>query len=145
MLPLQTVRVPEHESVVDVSCVRDGDGEQSCLSLFNICHAVRGIQIDAVNDVHQREGDDVVLDCWVFVRLRCYANLSQFISVRLIDGRCLYSHVETNIFATFEEDWRVWEDARVVASEVEVGCPIHRNTRNVEAIGVSNQVFGTGC
>ena len=127
MLTFETVGVPEHKGVVDVTRVGDGDREDCSISLFDVSHAVRGIEVDAVNHVHQGQRDDVVLDGRVLVRLRRYSDFSQFIAVGLVDGRCLHSHVEPNVFASFEEDGRVGEDARMVRGKVEVRCPVHRH------------------
>ena len=64
-----------------------------------------------MNNVHQCQRDDVVLNGWIFVRLCRYTNFRKLVAVGLIDGWCLNSHVESNIFAAFEENRGVREDA----------------------------------
>ena len=67
LLPFETVWIPEDKRIVHVTCVGDGDREDGGVTLLNISHAVRSVEVDAVNDVHQRQRDEVVLNGWVLV------------------------------------------------------------------------------
>ena len=84
LLAFEGVRVPEDEAVEHVSSVSDRDGEDRCLALFNVCHAVRRVQVDAVNDVHKGSSGQVRLDCWVFVGLCSHSDVSQLIAICLV-------------------------------------------------------------
>ena len=144
MLTLETVRVPEDEGVVNVAGVGDGDGEDGGVALFNVSHAVGGIEVDAVHHVHQGQRDEVVLNGRILVRLSCDTNLCEFIPVGLVNRWCLDAHVEANVLAAFQEDWGVREDARVVGGKVEVCRPVHWHTGDVEAVGVGHEILRTG-
>ena len=98
-----------------------------------------------MDHVHQRQRDEVVLDGGVLVGLSRHRDFCKFITVGLVDGRGLHSHVEPNVFAALEENWGVGEDARVVGGKVQVCCPVHRNTGDVQTVRVGHQVLRPGC
>ena len=64
-----------------------------------------------MDDVHQRERDEVVLDSRVLVRLRSDTDFRQFVAVGLVDRGGLHSHVEPDVLAAFKENWCVGENA----------------------------------
>ena len=124
MLAFEGVWIPEDESVEHVTGVGDRDGENRCLALLDVGHAVRCVQVDAVNDVHEGSSGQIGLNCWILVGLCCHSDVSQFITVCLVHRRCTHAEVEPDVFSTFEEDSSIWHDCCVIVCKEQGRCPI---------------------
>ena len=145
MLPFKGVWIPENKAIKDVSSVGDRDGEDCCLALLDVCHAVRRVQIDAVNHVHECSGGQIGLDCWVFVGLCCHSDISQFIAIRLVHRRRTDSKIEPDVFSALEEDGGFWHDCGVVICEEQGRSPVLWHARNVQSEGIGHEVLWSRC